>query len=403
MVAGGEPRRVVILGATGSVGGSALEVIRGNRDRFRVTAVVAGGNAPALAAIAREFAVERAVVGDPAAYPLLRQELAGTGIETAAGEEAVVETAREPRPDIVLAAMVGAAGLRPALAALQPGVTLALANKEPLVCAGSLFMETARRSGARILPVDSEHNAIFQALAGSRRDDLDRIILTASGGPFRDPGRWPEEALAKVTRAEALKHPNWAMGPKITIDSSTMMNKALEIIEAHHLFGLEGGKIDVLVHPQSIVHGIVAFRDGSMLAHMASPDMKIPIAHCLGWPDRLRLPAPAADLARLGQLTFETPDDRRFPALRLAREALAAGGGATNILNAANEIAVSAFLEEAIGYLEIAGLVEQSLNMADGEGIRAAPANLDEALAFDRRGREIARELIGRRVRQAKV
>lgn len=393
MVGEGARRRISILGATGSVGRSTLAVLRANPGRYQVAALTAGRDAKALAALVREFGAELAVVADPAAYSELKAELSGSGIKTAAGGDAAVAAAVEPSAEIVLSAIVGAAGLEPALAALQAGRTLALANKEPLVCAGHLFMRTARQAGATVLPVDSEHNAIFQALAGQGRETVERIILTASGGPFRDASRWPIEALARARVEDALRHPNWSMGQKITVDSSTLMNKGLEVIEAHHLFGLPAEKIEVLVHPQSAVHGIVVYSDGSMLAQLGSPDMRIPIAHCLAWPERMAIATPRLDLAKLASLSFEEPDRRRFPALDLAAAALAAGGGATNILNAANEVAVAAFLAGAIGYLEIARLVGETLEKAGAENRLPEPATIEEALALDRLGREIAREL----------
>jgi 1-deoxy-D-xylulose-5-phosphate reductoisomerase len=387
------PRRVSILGATGSIGKSTLSVIGADPEAWVVEAVTAATKAERLAEIARTSGAKVAVVADPKAYAELKSALSGTGIEVAAGEAAVAEAAGRPA-DIVLAAIVGAASLAPTMAAVESGARVALANKECLVCAGSLFMETVKRSKAVVLPVDSEHNAIFQLLDGRSLDDIRQIILTASGGPFRT---LTAEAMAKVTKAEALKHPNWSMGPKITIDSATLMNKGLEVIEAHYLFGVPGEAIGILVHPQSIVHGLVDFRDGSTLAAMSPPDMRTPIAHCLAWPRRSEVAAARLDLAALGSLTFEAPDPVRFPALRLAREALYAGGGATNILNAANEIAVAAFLAGGIGYLEIAEMVEQTLDRAAGMNLTQAPTTIAEALALDQQGRRIATELVSRR------
>jgi 1-deoxy-D-xylulose-5-phosphate reductoisomerase len=398
MVTGGDPRpappkTVTILGATGSIGTSALAVIAAQPGRFAVEAVTANSNAERLAAIARRAGARLAAVGDPAAYPALKAALAGSGIEAAAGEEAVREAATRPA-DIVVAAIVGAAGLAPTFAAIEAGARIALANKECLVCAGDLFMAEARRHAAAILPVDSEHNAVHQLLAGRPADDIARVVLTASGGPFRTASR---EAMAAATPTEALKHPNWSMGPKITIDSATLMNKGLEVIEAHHIFGLPSDRLEVLVHPQSVVHGMVVLKDGALLAHMSAPDMKAPIAYCLAWPERSPVETAVPDLAALGSLTFAAPDPGRFPALRLAREALDAGVWATNILNAANEIAVAAFLAGGIGFLEIAGLVEDTIAAAVGRNLTRTPKTVDEALALDREARRIATGLATRR------
>jgi 1-deoxy-D-xylulose-5-phosphate reductoisomerase len=398
MVTGGDPRpappkTVTILGATGSIGTSALAVIAAQPGRFAVEAVTANSNAERLAAIARRAGARLAAVGDPAAYAALKAALAGSGIEAAAGEEAVREAATRPA-DIVVAAIVGAAGLAPTFAAIEAGARIALANKECLVCAGDLFMAEARRHAAAILPVDSEHNAVHQLLAGRPADDIARVVLTASGGPFRTASR---EAMAAATPTEALKHPNWSMGPKITIDSATLMNKGLEVIEAHHIFGLPSDRLEVLVHPQSVVHGMVVLKDGALLAHMSAPDMKAPIAYCLAWPERSPVETAVPDLAALGSLTFAAPDPGRFPALRLAREALDAGVWATNILNAANEIAVAAFLAGGIGFLEIAGLVEDTIAAAVGRNLTRTPKTVDEALALDREARRIATGLATRR------
>lgn len=387
------PRRVSILGATGSIGGSTLAVLDQHPGEFSVVAVTAGSNASELARIARNVSAEIAVVTDPASYPVLKDALAGTGIEAAAGEAATIEAAIRPA-DIVVAATMGAAGLAPTLAALGAGTQVALANKECLVCAGDLFMEAARRSGHVLLPVDSEHNAIFQALEGHTTADVERIILTASGGPFRD---WSLPEMAKATPEQALRHPNWSMGRKITIDSATLMNKGLEVIEARYLFGLSGEQLEVLVHPQSVIHGMVAFHDGSVLAQMSAPDMKTPIAHCLAWPERTSVAGRRLDFAELKALTFENPDIARFPALRLARTALEEGGWATNILNAANEIAVNAFLEGLISFLEIAEVVENTIERASRTLAGPAPASTEEAFLLDREGRRIALELIGLR------
>src|SRR5947209_8993540 len=317
-------RSVTVLGATGSIGASTIDLLKRERAHYRVEALSANTNAAALAALARELGARFAAVGDPAAYRELKDALAGSGIEAAAGPDALVEAAERPA-EWVIGAITGAAGLKPTLAAAERGAIVALANKECLVCAGDLFMRRAAASGATVLPVDSEHNALFQAMGAGRREDVRRVILTASGGPFRT---WSPEAIRAARPEEALRHPNWSMGPKVTIDSATLMNKGLEVIEAHHLFALKPHEIDVLVHPQSIVHGLVEFRDGSLIAQLGSPDMRIPIAHCLAWPQRISGPAERLDLARHGSLTFENPDLDRFPALRLARQALEAGAGA---------------------------------------------------------------------------
>jgi 1-deoxy-D-xylulose-5-phosphate reductoisomerase len=388
----GAPRRISILGATGSIGASTLAVIAERPADFTVVAVTGNDNAAKLAEIARDVGAEFAVIANPAAYAALKDALAGSGIEAATGNAAVVDAASRPA-DLVIAAIVGAAGLAPTMAAIEAGTQVALANKECLVCAGDLFVGAARAAGMPILPVDSEHNAIFQALGGHPIETVEKIILTASGGPFRD---WTVEAMAAASPQQALRHPNWSMGQKITIDSATMMNKGLEVIEAHHLFGLPDERVEILVHPQSAVHGIVAFRDGSMLAQISAPDMRTPIAHCLAWPERTSSGSTRLDLAALGTLSFERPDPRRFPALRLAREALAAGGWATNIMNAANEIAVEAFLRHRIGFLEIAELVEETVERAAGMSTMT-PDSTEAALDLDREGRRIALELMEHR------
>ena len=380
------PLRVTILGATGSIGTSTLAVIAEHPENFEIEAVTAFGNAERLARIARDVKARVAVIADRSAYDALSSALSGSGIEAMAGAAAIEEAAGRPT-DIVVAGIVGSAGLAPTMAAIRAGARIALANKECLVCAGDLFMGAAQRAGVRILPVDSEHNAIFQALDGRDLDEVEKIILTASGGPFRG---WTKEAMAAARPEEALKHPNWSMGPKISIDSATLMNKGLEVIEAHYLFGVASERLDVLVHPQSVVHGIVAYRDGSMLAEMSTPDMRMPIAHCLAWPKRARDSGTHLDLARIGRLTFERPDTDRFPALKLARSALDAGGWATNILNAANEIAVAAYLAGTIGFLDIAKVVEDSIERAAVQGLDKAPESIKEALALDREGRRIA-------------
>src|SRR5436190_15603581 len=313
-------RTVTLLGATGSVGASTIDLLKRQRERFRVEAVSANKNAAALAALARELGARFAAIGDPDAYGELKEALSGTGIEAGAGESGLVEAAQRPA-EWVIGAITGAAGLKPTLAAADRGAIVALANKETLVCAGGLFMRRAAAAGATVLPVDSEHNALFQSMCGSRREDVRRVILTASGGPFRTADA---QTIRSATVAQALNHPNWSMGPKVTVDSASLMNKGLEVIEAHHLFGLPAAQIDVLIHPQSIVHSLVEFCDSSVIAQLGTPDMRIPIAYCLAWPERLAGPAPRLDLARVATLTFEEPDYERFPALQLARKALEA-------------------------------------------------------------------------------
>jgi 1-deoxy-D-xylulose-5-phosphate reductoisomerase len=384
------PRTVTILGATGSIGTSTVDLLKRQGDRFAVEALTANGNAAALAKLAREFRARFAAVANPQAYGDLKSALAGSGIEAAAGPQAVAEAARRPA-EWVIGAITGAAGLEPALAAIERGATLALANKECLVCAGALFMRRAQATGARVLPVDSEHNALFQVLTAGRREDVVKVIITASGGPFRT---WSRAEIRKASLQAALKHPNWSMGPKVTIDSATLMNKGLEVIEAHHLFGLSPDEIEVLVHPQSIVHGMVEFRDGSVIAHLGAHDMRIPIAHCLAWPERIDGPAKRLDLAEIGSLTFERPDLERFPALGLAWQALRTGSGATTVLNAANEIAVEAFASGRLGFIGIPALVEATLGAAARRGVMREPASIADALAVDHDSRSLARDLL---------
>jgi 1-deoxy-D-xylulose-5-phosphate reductoisomerase len=389
--AGPAPERsVTILGATGSIGASTIDLIKRERSRYRVEALSANTNATALAALARELNARFAAIADPSAYDELKSALAGSGIAAGAGESALIEAAARPA-QWVIGAITGAAGLKPTLTAAERGAIVAIANKECLVCAGSLFMRRAKAAGATVLPVDSEHNALFQAMSGSRRADVRRVILTASGGPFRT---WSAEAIAAATPEQALKHPNWTMGQKVTIDSATLMNKGLEVIEAHHLFALASAEIDVLVHAQSVVHGLVEFQDGSLIAQLGSPDMRIPIAHCLAWPNRISGPAERLDLARHGTLTFENPDLERFPALRLAREALEAGEGAPTVLNAANEVAVAAFLARSLHFLGIAALVEATLAAATKRGLVREPTTVDDAIVVDHDSRSLATELL---------
>jgi 1-deoxy-D-xylulose-5-phosphate reductoisomerase len=383
-------RTVTLLGATGSVGSSTSDLIRRAGGRYRVEAVSANRNAAALARLAREFSARFAAVADPAAYRELKAELSGSGIECGSGEAALIEAAQRPA-DWVMAAISGSIGLQPTLAAIRRGATVALANKECLVCAGGLFMRAAAAAGASVLPVDSEHNAVFQALGAGRREDVRRVILTASGGPFRS---WSAEAMRGATLEQALQHPNWTMGPKITVDSATMMNKGLELIEAHYLFALAPDQLDVLVHPQSIVHGLVEFSDGSMVAQLGNPDMRIPIAHCLAWPARIDGAAARLDLTQVATLTFEPPDLARFPALALARRTLQAGGGAATVLNAANEVAVEAFIAGKLGFAGIAALVAATLDATQDRGAAKEPQTVEEALAIDQIARSMALNLL---------
>jgi 1-deoxy-D-xylulose-5-phosphate reductoisomerase len=383
-------RTVTILGATGSIGDSTLDLLRGAPGRYRVEALTANSNVEGLARLAREFNARFAAVADPTRLADLKDALAGSGIACGAGESAIIEAASRPA-GWLMAAVSGAAGLKPALAAVDRGTTIALANKECLVCAGDFFMQRAVKAGACILPADSEHNAVFQALSSGNRDELTRVIITASGGPFRT---WTAADIENATLAQALKHPNWSMGQKITIDSASMMNKGLEVIEAACLFALTPEEIDVLVHPQSIVHGMVEFSDRSVVAQLGTPDMRTPIAHCLGWPERIAGPAAKLDLASLGQLTFETPDFTRFPALRLAYDALRLGNGATTVYNAANEIAVAAFIAEKIRFGAIARLVEATLNGWVRAGNLAPLTSADDAIAVDLNARNMAAALL---------
>ena len=373
-------RKISILGATGSIGSSALDLVERSPDRFKVTAVTAATNAQALAQIARRTNATLAVIADEQKRGELQERLVGTSCRAEAGEAALLEAAAGDA-DMVIAAIVGCAGLQPVMAAVKAGKIVALANKEALITAGELMTDAATAHRAIILPVDSEHNAIFQCLAGSSKDDVSKIILTASGGPFRTAS---VAALESVSPTEAVAHPNWSMGAKISVDSATLMNKGLELIEAHYLFGLPSERIEVVIHPQSTVHSLVEFVDGSVLAQLGAPDMRIPIAYALAWPGRMETPAERLNLARLGRLDFEAPDIGRFPALRVAREALEAGGAAPIVLNAANEIAVASFLAGRIRFLDIARSVEQAL----AESTAAAPRSIADVLEIDRATRE---------------
>lgn len=388
------PRRLVVLGATGSIGRTTADVLaHAPRGAFEVTAVAGGSGPEALAAMAVQLGARFAAIADPKAYAALKAALSSTGIKAAAGPQAVIEAALHPA-DLVVAAIAGAAGVEPTHAALEQGRTVALANKECLVCAGGPFMRTAARAGARLLPMDSEHNAIFQALGGAAPESVARMILTASGGPFR---AWSAERIRAATPAEALAHPNWSMGPKVSVDSASLMNKGLELIEAHHMFGIGAEKLDVLVHPQSIVHGLVTFDDGAVVAGLANPDMRVPIAHCLAFPGRIATRAKPLDLAQIGTLTFEPADFARFPALRVAMDALRAGGAMPTVLNAANEIGVAAFLAGQIGFLDIARIVEEVCEQAMAGGEGREPQSISEALGVDHVARDRARALLARR------
>ena len=384
------PRSITLLGATGSVGSSTVDLIKRGGARYRVEAVTAHRNAAALAKLARELNVRFAAIADPAAYQTLKDALSGSGIEAAAGEASVIEAAERPA-EWVLAAISGAIGLKSTLTAAKRGATIALANKESLVCAGGLFMRTAAASGATVLPVDSEHNAVFQSLNAGRREDVRRVILTASGGPFRT---WSMEQMRAATPEQAVKHPNWSMGQKISIDSATLMNKGLELIEAQHLFALKPSELDVIVHPQSVVHALVEYRDGSFVAQLGAPDMRIPIAHCLGWPERIDGPAPRLDLAQIAALNFEAPDPERFPALAVSRRVLEIGGGAPTVFNAANEVAVACFIERRLSFPGITALVAATLDAAERRGVLVEPQNVEEALAVDHIARSLALDVL---------
>ena len=386
-------RRVTVLGSTGSVGVATLDVIRASRARFGrdvfpLEALTAHRNVARLAEQARIFMPRLAVVSDPNAGAALRDALAGTGIETASGPEAVVAAAQRPS-ELVMAAIVGTAGLAPTLAAVERGCITALANKECIVAAGAVFRAAAKLSRAVLIPVDSEHNAAFQLLDFRHHEAIEKVTLTASGGPFRT---WSVERMAAATPEQAVLHPNWSMGAKISVDSATLMNKGLELIEAHLLFALPSDALDVVIHPQSIVHCLVSYSDGSVLAHLSAPDMRTPIAHALGSPRRIPSPARKLDFADLMQLTFEKPDLSRFPCLGLARACLQMGGAAPTILNAANEVAVEQFLARRLSFLGIAHTVERTLEASGRDMHGAAPARLDEVLVLDHAARQMARE-----------
>ena len=383
-----EPRSVTILGSTGSVGRSTIDLISHNRDAFTVEALTANTRVDLLARQAREFGARRAVIADPDRYGALKEALSGTAIEVAAGPRAVVEAATHPT-DWVMSAIVGAAGLEGTLAAVRRGAVVGLANKETLVCAGELMIREVQRHGSTLLPVDSEHNAIYQVFDFEGRDAIDRLILTCSGGPFRT---WTRGQMAGATPDQAVAHPNWDMGAKISVDSATLMNKGLELIEAHHLFAMPESRIEIILHPQSVIHSMVGYIDGSVLAQMGDPDMRTPIAYALAWPERMPAPVERLDFAALARLTFEAPDPERFPALRLARESLRLGGTAPTVLNAANEVAVAYFLKGELPFLKIAGVVERTL-----ESLPVASLDsLDRVNEYDREARRVAEGLVAR-------
>ena len=382
-------KSLIILGSTGSIGQSTLDVVRAQPERFSVSALVGNQNIDQLVADAKEFQPQLVVTADPERYLELKDKLAGSGIEVAAGEQATIDAAAIPA-DMAMAAIVGASGLKPTMKAIETGTAIGLANKECLVSAGDIFMAQAKHNNVPVIPVDSEHSAIFQCLETHNFDEIDEITLTASGGPFR---QFSKQQMADITLEQALNHPNWSMGAKITIDSSTLMNKGLELIEAYHLFPVGLERLKIVVHPQSIIHSFVSYVDGSVLAQMGVPDMRTPIAHAMVYPDRIKAPVERLDLASVATLTFEAPDPDRFPALRLARQVLETGGNAPTILNAANEIAVAEFLSQRIDYMAVTILVEQTLSRASQSGMTGPVANLDDVWEADRFARQVAQEL----------
>jgi len=384
-------RRVTVFGSTGSIGVNTLDLIARRPEAFQVVALSGGRNVALLAEQARQFRAEVAVTAHEDCLPALREALAGTGIEATAGKQALIEAALRPS-DWIMSAIVGAAGLAPGFAALSQGTTLALANKESLVTAGPLLLAEAAKHNARLLPVDSEHSAVFQALVGEDAEAVERVIITASGGAFRD---WPLEKLASATVAQASTHPNWAMGQRITIDSASFFNKALELIETKEYFGVRPEQIEVLVHPESLVHALVGFKDGALMAHLGAPDMRHAIGYALNWPERADLPVKRLDLAAIGALTFRAPDEQRFPALRLAREVMATGGTAGAAFNAAKEAALDAFIAEEIGFLDMARLVEAVLSeMSARHGLGKPLESLDMVMATDATARALARSIV---------
>ena len=384
-------KSITILGSTGSIGKSTVDIIRRHPDLYRVKALTGNQNVSLLAEQAVELKAEKAVTANKAKYAELKDLLAGTGIRVDAGDEAVAAAAAEDA-DWTMSSIVGAAGLIPTMEVIKRGKTLALANKETLVCAGEIVMKAIKEYKTTLVPVDSEHSAIFQTLEEKHRGAVDRILLTASGGPFREKDL---AFMENVTPEQAVAHPNWNMGAKISVDSATMMNKGLEIIEAYHLFGFPAEKIEVLVHPQSIVHSAVGYKDGSVLAHMGMPDMRTPIAYALSWPDRMESPTAKLDFTKIAALTFAHPDEERFPALRLAKECLAKGQTATAIMNAANEIAVGAFLHRKIGFLDIVRTVEKVV----GASVLTSVKTIEDVIAVDRQAREVASRFIGERIK----
>ncbi|WP_316862640.1 1-deoxy-D-xylulose-5-phosphate reductoisomerase [uncultured Cohaesibacter sp.] len=388
--AGLDPKKISVLGASGSVGDSAIDIVSGSPQKYQIEALTAYRNVEKLAKAAIKTGARFAVVADEACYQDLKEALSGSGIEVGAGSSAVEEAASRS-VDIVVGAIVGAAGIRPTMVALEAGNQVALANKEALVCAGDLVMAAAARLGKPILPVDSEHSAVFQVYERDNRSEIDEIILTASGGPFRT---WEKDAIAGATVEQAMKHPNFSMGSKITIDSASMMNKGLELIEAHHLYGLAADRLTVVVHPQQIIHGLVCYSDGSMLAQLGAPDMRIPVAHCLAWPERAPAKTDRISLTEIAQFTFELPDYDKFPCLQLAKDALKAGGSLPNIMNAANEIAVAAFLKKRVSFGGIARVVEQTMEAFVQKGENSSAAGIEDVLSLDKSAREVAERLL---------
>ncbi len=385
-------RRVSVLGATGTVGKHTCDLIKQYPDLYKVVALTANSNIDALVAVALELEPEFVALADPGLEAELVRRLKGSGIQSGAGDQAVLEAGRRSA-DWIMASIVGAAGLAPTLAAVRQGTTVAVANKECLVTAGAVFMAQARLHGTTILPVDSEHSAVFQCLDTLDGKGVEKIILTASGGPFRT---WSFEQIKHAKLEDALKHPNYTMGQKITIDSATLMNKGLELIEAHHLFGLHADKFEAIVHPQQILHCMVYYTDGSVIAQASMPDMRTPIAYALGWPERLEADFLRADFARIGTLTFEAPDEHRFPALRLAREAMQAGGIAPTVLNAANEVAVESFLNRDIDFMTIPAVVAETLDLAGRSLAGMSPHSLDDVLHVDHAARQVASQIIAK-------
>ncbi len=386
----GQPKVLTVLGATGSIGSSTLDLVARNKDKYAIEALTANKNVDELADLARRFNAKMAVIGQESLYLDLKEALSGTGIEVAAGNRGLVEAASRP-VDITMAGIMGAAGLRPTLAAVKQGNRVALANKECLVAAGSLFMSEVSKYNTELLPVDSEHSAIFQALDGSSKQNIEKIILTASGGPFRT---FSLEQLKHVTPAQALKHPNWSMGRKITIDSATMMNKGLELIEALHLFPVGPKQLDIVIHPQSIIHSLVSYVDGSVIAQLGAPDMRTPIAYSLSWPERIKTPVEQLDLAKIASLSFEAPDETRFPAIKLARQAMLQGGNMPAIMNAANEIAVESFLEAKLSFQEIPTFCERVIEAVQVQMGDKSPISVEEVLEIDHSTRIMAQSSI---------